>query len=52
MYDRFLLMKIAVLGSAIVVFFNMARAAFFAQPLCVMLATTDLFVLVCRMETV
>ncbi len=50
-YCRTLSMKIAVPGSATVVFFNMALAAFFAQPPCVVLATTDLFVPVCRMGT-
>ena len=50
-YDRARSMKIAVIGSAIVGFFNLAWAAFLAQPQCVVLATTDLFVPVCRMGT-
>jgi hypothetical protein len=44
-------MRIAVLGSATVGFINMARAAFLAQPPCVILATTDLLVPMCRMGT-
>ena len=47
--DRSLSMRIAVLGSATVGFISMAWAAFLVQPPCVILATTDLLVPMCRM---